>query len=100
MTVLYISHPASSLHDPQVLVPDDPDHRERLAAIEAALAEAQLNDVRRLEMTLVHSEAHVAFIRDLCQAGGGEIDADTYVSEASDQAGARLPAARAGSCER
>jgi acetoin utilization deacetylase AcuC-like enzyme len=34
----------------------------------------------------VHSEAHVAFIRDLCQAGGGEIDADTYVSEPSYQA--------------
>ena len=94
MTVLYISHPASLLHDPQALSPDHPDHPERLAAIEAALADAQLSDVRRLaapaasetELTLVHSEAHVAFIRDLCQAGGGEIDADTYVGEASYQA--------------
>jgi acetoin utilization deacetylase AcuC-like enzyme len=94
VTVLYISHPASLLDDPQVRLPDHPDHPERVAAIEAALADAQLNDVRRLaapaacetELTLVHSEAHVAFIRDLCQAGGGEIDADTYVSEASYQA--------------
>jgi acetoin utilization deacetylase AcuC-like enzyme len=94
VTVLYISHPASLLHDPQVLSPDHPDHPERLAAIEAALAGAQLSGLERLsalaaseaELALVHSEGHVAFIRDLCGAGGGQIDSDTYVGEASYQA--------------
>ena len=94
MNVLYISHPASLLHDPQALSPEHPDHPRRLAAIEAALAEAQLDGVERLsapaasetELTLVHTDCHVAFIRNLCEAGGGEIDADTYVGEASYQA--------------
>ena len=94
MTVLYVTHPASLLHDPQVLSPDHPDHPDRLAAIEAALADARLDGLERLsapaaseaELALVHHEAHIAFIRDLCAAGGGEIDADTYVGEASYQA--------------
>jgi acetoin utilization deacetylase AcuC-like enzyme len=94
VTVLYITHPASLLHDPQVLSPDHPDHPERLAAIETALADARLDGLQRLsapaasetELALVHTDAHVAFIRDLCAAGGGEIDADTYVGEASYQA--------------
>jgi acetoin utilization deacetylase AcuC-like enzyme len=94
VTVLYISHPASLLHDPQALSPEHPDHPARLAAIEAALAEAQLDGLERLsapaacetELTLVHTDGHVAFIRNLCETGGGEIDADTYVGEASYQA--------------
>ena len=47
------------------------------------------------ELALVHTEAHAAFIRDLCAAGGGAIDADTYVGQASYQAA--LHAAR-GAC--
>ena len=60
-------------------------------AIEAALDAADLHDLHRHEapaaspsdLRRVHSEAHVAFIRDLCRSGGGKIDQDTYVGEAS-----------------
>ncbi|MGH2895946.1 MAG: histone deacetylase family protein, partial [Solirubrobacteraceae bacterium] len=35
------------------------------------------------ELALVHSERHIAFIRGLCESGGGQIDDDTFVGEAS-----------------
>ena len=35
------------------------------------------------ELELVHSRRHVESIRELCLAGGGAIDADTFVGEAS-----------------
>ena len=83
MTVLYITHPASLRHDPQALSPGHPDDPRRLEAIESAIADAHLEGLRRLaapaateaELELVHSDRHVAFIRDLCAAGGGAIDA-------------------------
>ena len=89
--MLYLHHPASLRHDPRALSPDHPDAPERLAAIESAISDAELDALDRLpapasserELTLVHSEQHVAFVRDLCRAGGGQIDADTYVGEAS-----------------
>jgi acetoin utilization deacetylase AcuC-like enzyme len=102
-SVLYFHHPASLRHDPQAISPDHPDHPERLHAIEAAIAAARLDGLSRLmapaasetELALVHSERHVAFIRDLCAGGGGEIDADTWVGEASYEAAVR---AAGGAC--
>jgi acetoin utilization deacetylase AcuC-like enzyme len=102
-SVLYIHHPASLGHDPQALSPEHPDHPRRLRAIEAAITTAELDNLwRRMapaatetELALVHSERHVAFIRDLCVAGGGQIDADTYVGEASYEAALR---AAGGAC--
>jgi acetoin utilization deacetylase AcuC-like enzyme len=35
------------------------------------------------ELELVHSAEHVRAVAELCAAGGGQIDADTYVCEAS-----------------
>jgi acetoin utilization deacetylase AcuC-like enzyme len=35
------------------------------------------------ELALVHSDRHIAFIRELCESGGGQIDEDTYAGEAS-----------------
>jgi acetoin utilization deacetylase AcuC-like enzyme len=72
------------------LSPEHPDDPRRLQAIEAAVAESGLQ-LRRCrapaassaELELVHTPAHVAFIADLCSAGGGAIDQDTYVGEAS-----------------
>ncbi|MDQ2897719.1 MAG: histone deacetylase, partial [Actinomycetota bacterium] len=74
-----------------------------MAAIDAALVAAGI-DLQRLEappamqdeLTLVHSERHVSFIRELCQSGGGQIDADTYVGEASYEAALH---AAGGACE-
>ncbi len=48
------------------------------------------------ELALVHSERHIAFIRDLCEAGGGQIDDDTFVGDASFEAAQH---AAGGACE-
>jgi acetoin utilization deacetylase AcuC-like enzyme len=72
-------------------MPSHPDIPERLVALENHLEdhdwlgwerrEAPAASEERLE--LVHSSRHIRAIRELCAAGGGEIDADTYVGEAS-----------------
>jgi acetoin utilization deacetylase AcuC-like enzyme len=89
--MIYIHSPASLRHDPRALSPDHPDNPSRLLAIEAALDAAGLDDLNRQEapaarpcdLRRVHSDEHVAFIRNLCRSGGGKIDQDTFVGEAS-----------------
>jgi acetoin utilization deacetylase AcuC-like enzyme len=88
---LYFDHPACLEHDPRALMPSHPDTPERLCAVEQALERhAWLGWERRqappaseIELELVHSPAHVRGTRELCAAGGGAIDADTYAGEAS-----------------
>ena len=88
---LYFHHPACLEHDPQAHLPTHPDTPERVLVLEAALADAQwLGWERRAapaaseaQLELVHGARHVQGIRELCRSGGGEIDADTYVGEAS-----------------
>jgi len=88
---LYFSHPACLEHDPRLQLPGHPDSPERLRAIEARLAERDhLGWERReapaaseAELELVHSAEHVERIRALAEGGGGAIDPDTYVGEAS-----------------
>ncbi len=90
-TCLYFHHPACLEHDPRAHMPSHPDTPERLRAIERHLeARGWLGWERREapaaneeELELVHSARHVRGIRELCEAGGGEIDADTFVGEAS-----------------
>jgi acetoin utilization deacetylase AcuC-like enzyme len=102
--VLYFSHPVSLEHDPAGTMPGHPEAPERLLAIERLLAQSDwLGWERReaarateAELELVHSAAHVAAIRSLCEAGGGTIDADTYASKGSWQAALR---AAGGACE-
>jgi acetoin utilization deacetylase AcuC-like enzyme len=102
--MLYFSHPACLEHDPRLLMPSHPDTPERLIAIEAALAERDwLGWERReapasteWELQLVHSARHVAAIRELCAAGGGEVDPDTFVAPASYRAALH---AAGGACE-
>jgi acetoin utilization deacetylase AcuC-like enzyme len=101
--VLYLHHPASLRHDPQALSPDHPDHPRRLEAIDAAVQAADLKLTRLVapaateaELALVHSERHIAFIRDLCESGGGQIDEDTFVGDASYDAARH---AAGGACE-
>jgi acetoin utilization deacetylase AcuC-like enzyme len=89
--MLYFSHPSSLEHDPRAHMPTHPDTPERLIAIERVLADRNwLGWERReappageSELELVHTARHVESIRDLCLAGGGGIDADTFVGEAS-----------------
>jgi acetoin utilization deacetylase AcuC-like enzyme len=88
---LYLSHPASLEHDPRLLSPGHPDTPERLVVLEAALAgldwlgwerrSAPL--AREAQLELAHSPAHVRAVRELCEAGGGAIDPDTYVGPRS-----------------
>jgi len=101
--VLYIHHPASLHHDPRALSPGHPDSPVRLQAIEAAVAGAELPGLQtrtapaatEAELRLVHDERHIAFIEELCAAGGGQIDADTCVGQASYEAAVR---AAGGAC--
>jgi acetoin utilization deacetylase AcuC-like enzyme len=88
---LYFSHPACLEHDPRAHVPGHPDTPERLEAIERILgARDWLGWERRTappaqesQLELVHTARHVERIRELSLAGGGAIDADTFVGEPS-----------------
>jgi acetoin utilization deacetylase AcuC-like enzyme len=88
---LYFSHPACLEHDPRVHAPGHPDTPERLLAIGRALADRDWLGWERREaaaattgqLELVHSPRHVRAIMELCAAGGGAIDADTFVGESS-----------------
>ncbi|HEY7893031.1 MAG TPA: histone deacetylase [Solirubrobacteraceae bacterium] len=88
---LYFRDPSCLEHDPRVLMPAHPDTPERLLAIERTLAArdwlgfelrgAPAASERELE--LVHTPAHIAKIREISLAGGGAIDADTFLGEPS-----------------
>ena len=88
---LYFSHPACLEHDPRVCSPGHPDTPERLVELERALAERDWLGWERREapaaseaqLELVHSAEHVRSIAQLCAAGGGAIDPDTFVGEQS-----------------
>jgi acetoin utilization deacetylase AcuC-like enzyme len=92
--LLYIRHPSSLQHDPQLWSPDHPDNPTRIRTIEAALASAdwlgctlaEAPAASQEELELVHSAGHVEVIRTLCESGGGQIDADTFVGPHSYQA--------------
>jgi acetoin utilization deacetylase AcuC-like enzyme len=87
--MLVFHHPSSERHDPRAASPDHPDSPERITAIEAALAVS--GSLERIpapaatedELALVHTPAHVDFIRRLSELGGGRIDDDTAVGPAS-----------------
>jgi acetoin utilization deacetylase AcuC-like enzyme len=88
---LYFSDPACLEHDPRVHMPGHPDTPERLLAIEEELHSRDwLGWERRSapaagegELEFVHTARHVRAIAQLCASGGGAIDPDTYVVEAS-----------------
>jgi acetoin utilization deacetylase AcuC-like enzyme len=102
--MLYLSHPACLEHDPSAQLPGHPDVPERLVAIERRLAELDwLGCERRAapaateeQLAFVHTERLIGSIADLCAAGGGAIDADTAVGEASYRAALH---AAGGACE-
>jgi acetoin utilization deacetylase AcuC-like enzyme len=101
--VLYFSHPACLDHDPATVMPGHPERPERLLAIERLLGERdwlgwerrEAPAVSEAELQLAHSAEHVRAIRNLCAAGGGAIDPDTYAVEASWEAARR---AAGGAC--
>ena len=98
---LYFHHPECLEHDPRAHIPGHPDTPERLTAIQEALAgEEWLGWKRRLapaaqeeQLELIHSPDHVRRIREISLAGGGAIDPDTAVGEASYRAALRAAGA-------
>jgi acetoin utilization deacetylase AcuC-like enzyme len=103
-TRLYFSHPACLEHDPRTNMPEHPDTPERLLAIERNLAAVDWLGWERCaappaqesQLRLVHSAGHVERIKELALAGGGAIDADTFVGEPSYRAALH---AAGGACE-
>jgi acetoin utilization deacetylase AcuC-like enzyme len=103
-TGLYFQHRASHEHHPGALVAEHPDTVGRLEAIEAAMARADWLGWQRRdapaatdrELGLVHSARQIQQVRDMAAAGGGVIDADTVVGEASYRAALH---AAGGACE-
>ena len=101
---LLITHPASHDHDPRPFIPGHPDTPERIAAIEAALAERDWLGWERRQapaagdawIEAVHSERLLREVRDLGEAGGGLIDPDTAVGPDSLRAARH---AAGGACE-
>ncbi len=101
---LYFSHPACLEHDPRVGIPGHPDTPERLLALERFLAaEDWLGWERRVappasveQLELVHGARQIRRIEELSRAGGGAIDADTFVGEPSYRAALH---AAGGACE-
>jgi len=102
--MIYLTHPACLEHDPRAHVAQHPDTPERLVVIEATLAERDWLGMERRkapaasedQLRLVHTAHHVDSIRERCLRGGGEIDADTFVGEASYRAALH---AAGGACE-
>jgi len=87
---IYLSHPSSLLHD----TGEHPERAARIVAIERELAGHDWFGMERVEaprvatetLTAVHPIRYVRAIDELCAAGGGSIDADTVVVEASYEA--------------
>jgi acetoin utilization deacetylase AcuC-like enzyme len=100
--MLYLHHPCCEAHDPCAVSPDHPDDPARLVAIEKAVTDANLDlqcclapAATTAELELVHTASHVESIIELCAAGGGAIDQDTFVGESSFRAAAH---AAGGTC--
>ena len=102
--MLFFTHPASLEHDPGELMPGHPDTPERIVAIEAALHERGWLGMERREapaaserqLELVHTPRLIAEVREMSEAGGGRIDADTAVNAATYRAAVH---AAGGACE-
>jgi len=102
--VLYLTDPACLEHDPSEGLPGHPEVPERLVAIERELAAREwLGCERRAapvateaELRLIHPQRQIDAIAALGAAGGGAVDADTWVGTESHRAALH---AAGGACE-
>ena len=78
--------------DDHVTPPWHPDHRARLDAAIAGVAEAGLDEATQWrvperastdDLALVHDPVYVEAVEAFCHAGGGQLDPDTSVSPGS-----------------
>jgi acetoin utilization deacetylase AcuC-like enzyme len=91
---LLYEDPSSLAHDPRDQFAEHPDTPVRITAIDAALADAawlgwehrEAPPASRAELEAVHTPRLIDDIERLCSSGGGPIDDDTFVGEASYQA--------------
>ena len=101
---LYFRHSSSLAHD----TGGHPENAGRIRAIEHVLDEAGWPGVERVEPPLaarhwlerVHTPEHVSMVERTCADGGGAIDADTVVVEASWEAALHGAGAGAEAAER
>ena len=102
--ILYYRHAASLAHD----TGPHPENAGRIAAIEGALeregwAGLSLCDSPAADeswLARVHTPEHIVGIRELCETGGGMIDADTVASPGSWEAALRAAGAACEAAER
>jgi acetoin utilization deacetylase AcuC-like enzyme len=88
---VYVRHLSSLEHDPSEQLAEHPDTPERIVAIEQEMASLDWLGFDVLDAPVVtdaalervHSKSHVEVLRKLAAAGGGPIDQDTFVGEAS-----------------
>src|SRR5579872_5377119 len=88
---IYARHLSSLEHDPTEQLAEHPDTPERIVAIEHEMASLDWLGFDVLDAPVVtdaalervHSKSHVEVLRKLAAAGGGPIDQDTFVGEAS-----------------
>lgn len=101
-----VSHPLCLAHDPGR---GHPERADRLRAIQARVrasglaSELEACEARAAteeELLRVHSARHIARVRAACARGGGALDGDTSVSEASHDAALRAAGGTLAACER
>jgi len=88
---LYFRHPTSLEYDPREQFAAHPDTPERIEAIDGAMGardwlgfEVRTAGAAEDDALLrVHSPRHIEHLRELAVLGGGAIDDDTFVGEAS-----------------
>jgi acetoin utilization deacetylase AcuC-like enzyme len=89
MAVPIAQHPACALHDPG---PGHPERRERIEAVLAALRAPELGvavtwhearSATRAQLERVHPAPYLDDLERLARSGGGALDPDTIMSEAS-----------------
>ena len=93
MPPLWLRHEASLAHD----IPGHPERPERIRALEAEMARhdwfgAELREAPPVDRDLlhaVHDERYVAAIEEMCERGGGFLDADTAAVPATFEAALR-----------
>lgn len=93
MRVLVASHPTSLEHDTGKHHPERPD---RVRAVSRGISRSGLEvvgieapEIERSELALVHDASYIEMVETFCSLGGGALDMDTVVSQASWEAALR-----------
>ena len=87
MRVLVATHPTAIEHDTG---PHHPERPDRVLAVERGIRSSGLEvvtidapEIQREELAVVHDASYIEMVETFCSLGGGALDMDTVVSEAS-----------------